>query len=110
MRYSKYGLKQHECESREKVRKVYSSKEGQDELFNLFHDFGLFRCISTEELDARNRMILKAEELGMLDEDVIREFIRYFFSLPLREMEARKVEKPNESDIYDVPDAVTSLR
>ena len=110
MRYSKYGLKQHECESREKVRKVYSSKEGQDELFNLFHDFGLFRCIRPEELDARNRMILKAEELGMLDEDIIRELIRYFFSLPLREMEARKVKESDGNDICDVPDAVTPLR
>lgn len=58
---------------RRRIRRVYSSEDGQMELFNLLHDMGLFRVITPDELDARNRAVLKAEELGLLDERTIRD-------------------------------------
>lgn len=80
-------------EHRNKVRSVYASQEGQDELFNWFHDLGLFRVIGKDDVDARNRAIKKAEELGLLDEQVIRFLISCYFMLPLDSIEKTRLSK-----------------
>lgn len=105
MRYDGDLLTEDDIIHRNRLRRVYSSDEGRMELFNLFHDFGLFRVIRPEELDARNRMILKAQEIGMLDESIVREFIDHYFSLPVESMERKRTVRNKEKDIYDVPDA-----
>lgn len=92
MRYKTQLLTEKAAENRRRIRKVYGTEEGMAELFNLFHDFGLFRVISAEELDARNRMIKKAEEIGMLDENIVRDMISYYFSLPLVEIEKKFIK------------------
>lgn len=80
-------LTESELAHRRDVRSVYRSGYGQRELFNIFFDAGLFRVIKPEELDARNRAILKAEELGLLDEERIRQMIAWFFSSDLEALE-----------------------
>lgn len=82
-----------ELEHRKDVRSVYENGYGQRELFNIFFDGGLFRVITPEELDARNRAILKAEELGLLDEERIRQMIGWFFSSDVDAMEERENSK-----------------
>lgn len=79
-------------EHRKKARSVYESKAGQDELFNWFHDLGLFRVIGEDELGARNKAIKKAEELGLLDEQNIRFLLACFFEMPLDEIERRRFD------------------
>lgn len=85
-------------EHRAKVRAVYESPSGQDELFNWLHDLGLFRCIEKEDVDARNRAIKKCEELGLLDEQVVRFLIACFFSMPLEEIEDTREQKARAID------------
>lgn len=102
MIYEKNMIRRNVHEHRKDVRSVYSEGYGQKELFNIFHDAGLFRIIKPEELDARNRAILKAEEIGMLDEGIVRTMIGYFFSLPLDEMENKKVLEGERNMQYDV--------
>lgn len=96
MRYKTQPLTEKAAENRRRIRKVYGTEEGMAELFNLFHDFGLFRVISAEELDSRNRMIKKAEEIGMLDENIVRDMISYYFSLPLVEIEKKFIKDPEK--------------
>lgn len=84
---SQRPLSESELDHRKDVRSVYRSGYGQRELFNVFCDAGMFRVIKPEELDARNRAILKAEELGLLDEERLRQAIAWFFSLNLEEIE-----------------------
>ena len=73
MRYLKdWDMTDRQLEHRRRLRGVDSSRDGLDELFNLFHEMGMFRVIPPEELITRNKAVLKAEEMGLLDEDVIR--------------------------------------
>lgn len=85
-------------EHRAKVRSVYESSIGQDELFNWLHDLGLFRCIEKDDVDARNRGIKKCEELGLLDENVVRFLIACFFSLPLEDIEDTREQREKALD------------
>ena len=96
MRYKTQPLTEKAAENRRRIRKVYGTEEGMTELFNLFHDFGLFRVISADELDTRNRMIKKAEEIGMLDENIVRDMISYYFSQPLAEIEKKFIKDPEK--------------
>ena len=80
-------------EHRKDVRSVYRSGYGQRELFNIFHDAGLFKVIKPDELDARNRAILKAQEMGFLDEDRIRQMIEWFFESDIDSMEETENRK-----------------
>lgn len=68
------------CEHRRRVREVYKTEAGQNELFNLMNDLGLFKAIGPDELDRRDYAIYKLEEIGMLDESVIRRLIAWFFN------------------------------
>lgn len=95
---SQRPLTQAELSHRQDVRSVYESGYGQRELFNIFFDAGLFRVIKPEELDARNRAILKAEEMGLLDEERIRQMINWFFSSDVTAME----ESENRKRIAEV--------
>lgn len=64
---------------RDRVRCVYSSPEGQKELFNLILDCGLLETIDESRLATRNFAIKKMEEIGILDENVIRGLIKSYF-------------------------------
>ena len=86
-----------DIEARKRIRGVYGTEDGQKELFNLFHDAGLFRVIKPEELVLRNAMILKAEELGMLDEKRVRMMISQFFSQDITAMEKKDLEETKDS-------------
>ncbi len=91
MIYRKQGFRSRKAlEHRRKVRAVYKEKEGQDELFNWFHDLGLFRTITADELESRNKAIKKAEEIGLLDEQITRFLIACFFELPLDAIEEKR--------------------
>lgn len=83
---------------REKVRKVYETDEGQDELFNWLHDLGLFRVIGKDDVDARNRAIKKLEEIGLLDEQNIRFLIGCFFQMPLGSNERARMAREEVMD------------
>ena len=93
----KHPLSEAMVRARKRVRSVYSTEAGMEELFNMFHDFGLFRVISPEQLDARNRMILKAEEMGLLEEDVVRDVLKTLMTTNLvDEIEKDKVARTKE--------------
>lgn len=66
-------------EHRKRVREVYKTEAGQQELFNLLHDLGCFEAIGPEQLDRRDYAIYKLSEIGLLDEKVIRKLLKYFF-------------------------------
>ena len=65
---------------RDRVRGVYSSEDGQKELFNLILDCGLLETIDESRLATRNYAIKKLEEIGILDENVIRGLIKSYFT------------------------------
>ena len=90
---SQRPLTESELNHRRDVRSVYRDGYGQRELFNVFCDAGLFRVIKPEELDARNRALLKAEEIGLLDEERLRQMIEWFFSLNLEQLEESENRK-----------------
>lgn len=66
---------------RERVRSVYSSKNGRQELFNMIIDSGILDEITPDRLSVRNYMIKKLEEMGMLDEHIVRIMIDHFFDI-----------------------------
>lgn len=87
---------------RERVRSVYATENGQKELFNLILDCGLFEVIDSDRLATRNWAIKKLEEIGILDEDVIRGLIKsYFDSNPrVNEMyESQQYRKEDNTSI-----------
>lgn len=97
MKYMKTPITEATIKKRKEIRSVYSSEAGQKEIFNLFHDAGLFRVVQERELDARNRAILKAEELGLLDEGVIRYLIEYLLTSGILEkMENERLKKVDD--------------
>lgn len=84
---------------RKRVRSVYSTTEGQQELFNIIFDCGLLEPITGEQLACRNWAVKKLQEMGMLDEVVIKRLIKeYFESRPeLYELsEQREYEKESK--------------
>lgn len=105
MIYEKKGISENIAKSRIDIRKVYSSELGKKELFNLLHDMGLFRVIRPEELVLRNKAIIKCQEIGLLDEVIVRRLIDIYFDLPLEEIERNEIktngfEMP-EGDLYE---------
>ena len=66
---------------RERVRSVYSSKNGRQELFNMILDSGILDELTPDRLSVRNYMIKKLEEMGMLDEHIVRIMIDHFFDI-----------------------------
>lgn len=90
------------ADNRARLRSIYSSKEGIEELFNIFHDGGMFRTITKKELDARNRAILKAQEIGLLDEELIRHMIEYLMTSGiLNNIEKEKLMKAEDDSVTD---------
>ena len=82
---------------RKEIRSVYRSEEGQKVLFNLLHDMGAFRVIhQPEELAMRNMAIQIMSELGMLDENRIRMFIRQFLGSDIETLEREDLSKVSE--------------
>lgn len=78
---------------RRRVRNVYKSKDGRQELFNYIKDAGLLQEITPEYLGNRNFVIKKLEEIGILDECVIKKLIDYYFdSIP----EGRELKEAGE--------------
>lgn len=85
-------------EHRRRVRSVFRSEEGQKVLFNLFHDMGLFRVIhEPEELAMRNQAIMVATELGLLDENRVRLFLKQFLESEIETLEKEDWAKYQES-------------
>lgn len=113
MIYKKGILKNAEViEHRKRVRGVYEDIKGQTELFNLMHDAGLFSVIDpseTQKLANRNFIIRKLEEMGMLDQWVIRWMIAGYFANNndadeyeiFRELNDRDVEDPEGFGLMD---------
>ena len=64
---------------RERVRRVYSTPDGQKELFNMILDCGLLQVIDESRLSTRNYAIKKLEEMGILDERVVKNLIKAYF-------------------------------
>ena len=95
-RRNKRLLNEEVIRHRERVRSVYNTETGQKELFNLFFDCGLLSVIDSDRLACRNLAIKKLEEMGFLDEYVIRDIIRiYFESNPsARERQEAKTYRP----------------
>ena len=85
-------------EHRNRVRSVYATEEGKKELFNLLFDCGLFEVIEPERISTRNFAIKKLQEIGLLDEQVLRELLsRWLDSEPqVKEMERLKNYKVDE--------------
>lgn len=78
---------------RERVRRVYSTSDGQKELFNMILDCGILQVIDESRLATRNYAIKKLEEMGILDERVIKNLIKaYFESSPAVE---ERIESKN---------------
>lgn len=65
-------------EHRKRVRRVYASEDGQKELFNMILDCGLLQVIDETRLATRNYAIKKLEEMGILDERVIKGIIKTY--------------------------------
>ena len=80
LRRRKKMLNDEAIKHRDRVRGVYSSEDGQKELFNLILDCGLLETIDESRLATRNYAIKKLEEIGILDENVIRGLIKSYFT------------------------------
>lgn len=78
LRRRKRMLDDEAIEHRERVRRVYSTPEGQKELFNIILDCGLLQVIDETRLATRNYAIKKLEEMGILDERVIKQMIKSY--------------------------------
>lgn len=92
MRFDKEPLSAEEIQHREDIRSVYSKGYGPTELFHILYDAGCFRVISQDELDARNRAIIKAEELGLLDEYLIKYMLEYMITMHTSDLEKKNKE------------------
>lgn len=79
-RRKKKMLNEEAIKHRERVRNVYKSEDGQKELFNLILDCGILEVIDESRLATRNYAIKKLEEIGILDENVIRGFLKSYFT------------------------------
>lgn len=84
---------------RKRVRAVYSTKEGRQELFNYIKDAGLLQEITPEFLGNRNFIIKKLEEIGILDECVIKKLIDYYFDSIPESRELIEAEEYKEKGI-----------
>lgn len=96
-------------EHRSRVRRVYSSEEGLQELFNWILDSGFLDEIGPDRLSTRNLMVKKLQEMGLLDEEVVRECLRnWFASRPEvketeRMMEQKELAKRQyEKDVFSI--------
>ena len=78
---------------RERVRNVYRTEDGRKELMNLIVDSGVFSDIPSERLPLRNYAIKKLEEMGMLDEVIVRKLIDHFFEIDPRQIEMSEMER-----------------
>ena len=83
---------------RDRVRKVYSTPEGRQELFNLLVDSKVFSDMNSDRLPLRNYAIKKLEEMGMLDEVIVRHFIDHFFDIDPHAIEVSEMEKQMEME------------
>lgn len=88
---------------RERVRKVYSTPEGRKELFNMLVDTGLLADITPDRIALRNYSVKKLEEMGMLDEVIVRHFIDHFFEMNPKTIEMNEMERQikEKSDGWD---------
>ena len=100
-RRNKRLLNEESIKHRDRVRSVYATENGQKELFNLLLDCGLLEVIGEERLATRNWAVKKLEEIGILDENVIRGMIKTYFESNPRVNETyesksyRKEDKPS---------------
>ena len=78
---------------RARVRNVYRTEDGRKELMNLIVDSGVFSDISSDRLPLRNYAIKKLEEMGMLDEVIVRRLIDHFFEIDPRQIEMSEMER-----------------
>ncbi len=94
-------LNEESIKHRERVRSVYATENGQKELFNLLLDCGLLEVITADRLATRNWAVKKLGEIGILDENVIRDMIKTYFESNPRVSEMyeskqyRKEDKPS---------------
>ena len=90
-------------EHRKRVRSVYSTSEGRQELFNMILDCGLLEPIDADRLAMRNYAVKKLQEMGMLDEDVIKSVIKsWFASDPTVSEFVRMKRQDKEEDVFAI--------
>ena len=90
-------------EHRMRVRSVYSTPEGRQELFNLILDSGLLEPIGADRLAMRNYAIKKLQEMGMLDEAVIKGILRSWLNSSPEVSEAKRMNrKSEEPDVFAI--------
>lgn len=78
---------------RDRVRNVYRTDDGRKELMNLLVDSGVLSDISSDRLPLRNYAIKKLEEMGMLDEIIVRKLIDHFFEIDPHQIEMSEMER-----------------
>ena len=80
--------------AREQARAVFSTPDGQDYLMRIIKDFGLLREVhTTEEIEVRNAGLRILRSIGLLDEGMVRELLRVFFSMNVTKMETEETER-----------------
>ena len=105
MIYSTRPANQKVINHRKEIRTVYRSEEGQKVLFNLLHDMGAFRVIhQPEEFAMRNMAIQIMTELGMLDENRVRLFIKQFMESDIETLEKEDLSKAGQESIDEIPE------
>ncbi len=95
-RRNKKLLNDESIKHRDRVRSVYATENGQKELFNLLLDCGLLSVIDGERLATRNWAVKKLEEIGILDENVIRGMIKSYFDSNPRVNEMYEAKQYNK--------------
>lgn len=80
---------------RTRMRGVYGTSEGKEELINYLNEMGCFSEISPDELPLRNAAVRKMRQLGFLDMETIDATISFLMSRPAATPE-RMAEKPKE--------------
>lgn len=85
-------------EHRNRVRSVYSTEEGKKELFNLLYDCGVFSELGADRLSTRNFAIKKLQEMGLLDEAVLRRILSDWLDSNPQTDELARLRKSMESN------------
>jgi hypothetical protein len=80
---------------RERLRRVYSSNEGKEELLNYLIEMGTFSEITEDELPLRNMAVHKLQQLGFLDMETIVATIAFLTDRPAV-TPGRLAERPEE--------------
>lgn len=76
-------LTKEDVAERQRRRKVYLSEAGLDELVSFVNTTNIFHSIiSPNEIILHNMGIAKLEQLGLLDEENLKSFLKYMLTHP----------------------------